>query len=67
METFPLLMKKDLESFGTYRTKDMLLEIYDSMANAIRTNVSYHTRLSPEPAAPSVRHSAVRWPAQASG
>ena len=58
METFPIVKKKDLESFGTYRTKDTILEIYDEMAAAIRTGQPYHTCLSPPPAAPSLRHTA---------
>ena len=57
METFPIVKKKDLESFGTYRTKDTILEIYDEMAAAVRTGQPYHTRLSPPPADPSIRHS----------
>ena len=56
METFPIVKKKDLESFGTYRTKDTILEIYDDKAAAIRTGQPYQTRLSPPSAAPSVRH-----------
>ncbi len=56
METFPIVKKKDLESFGTYRTKDTILEIYDEMATAVRTGQPYQTRLSPPSADPSVRH-----------
>lgn len=58
METFPIVKKKDIESFGTYRTKDTILEIYDSMSTAILTGQLYHTRLSPPPAAPTLRHTA---------
>jgi hypothetical protein len=56
METFPIVKKNDLESFGTYRTKDTILEIYDEMAAAIHTGQPYQTRLCPPPADPSTRH-----------
>lgn len=58
METFPIVKKKDLDSFGTFRTKHTILEIYDEMAAAVGTGQPYQTRLSPPPADPSVRHSA---------
>lgn len=34
METFPIVKKKDLAEFGSYRTKEMILEVYDRMAAA---------------------------------
>ncbi|MFO0190653.1 MAG: Eco57I restriction-modification methylase domain-containing protein [Planctomycetia bacterium] len=58
METFPIVKKKDLESFGTFRTKDTILDIYDSMATAIRTGQPYETHLSPPPADQHCRHEA---------
>ena len=58
METFPIVKKKDLESFGTFRTKDTILEVYDAMTTAIRTGQPYQTYLSPPPADPSLRHAA---------
>jgi hypothetical protein len=63
METFPIVKKKDIESFGTYRTKDMILDIYDAMAAAIRTGVPYQTRLSPPPADHSMCHAVTTRPA----
>jgi len=65
METFPIVKKKDLESFGTYRTKDTILEIYDALESAILTGQPYHTRLSPRPAAPSLCHPAATRPTSA--
>ncbi|MCY9784213.1 N-6 DNA methylase [Nocardiopsis sp. EMB25] len=32
METFPIVKRKDVEKYGTYRTKELILEIYDRMA-----------------------------------
>ncbi|WP_150252490.1 Eco57I restriction-modification methylase domain-containing protein [Nocardiopsis deserti] len=34
METFPIVKRKDEAKYGTYRTKDLILEIYDRMAKA---------------------------------
>ena len=56
MESFPLVKKKDITAFSTYRTKDMILSIYDELSEAIRTGKPYHSRLDPPPADPSCRH-----------
>ncbi|HEY3333310.1 MAG TPA: N-6 DNA methylase [Capsulimonadaceae bacterium] len=50
METFPIVKRKDVDKCGVYRTKDTILEMYDAMADAIRTGVPYLTRLNPPPA-----------------
>ncbi|GHD17023.1 hypothetical protein GCM10007147_05740 [Nocardiopsis kunsanensis] len=34
METFPIVKRKDVAEYGTYRTKERILEIYDRMAKA---------------------------------
>ncbi|GAB3732701.1 Eco57I restriction-modification methylase domain-containing protein [Nocardiopsis nanhaiensis] len=34
METFPIVKRKDEAKFGAYRTKELILEIYDRMAGA---------------------------------
>lgn len=31
LETFPIVKRKDLEKFGTYRTKDTILKLFDEM------------------------------------
>lgn len=41
METFPIVKKKDLAAHGEYRTKRLILEIYDAMAEADRTGIPY--------------------------
>ena len=56
MDTFPIVKKKDLDSSGTFRTKDTILAIYDEIAAAVRTGQPYQTRLSPPPADPLIRH-----------
>lgn len=31
LETFPIVKRKDLDKYGTYRTKDTILQLYDEM------------------------------------
>jgi len=57
METFPIVKRRDEEKFnGDYRTKRVILEIYDAMADPIRTGHPYQTRLDPPPADPTCCH-----------
>ena len=56
LDTFPVVRKKDEARHGEYRTKRVILEIYDRMAEAIRTGVPYQTLLDPPPADPRVAH-----------
>jgi len=57
MDTFPIVRRKDEEKYdGDYRTKRVILEIYDAMQDAIRTGKPYQTRLDPPPADPRVAH-----------
>ena len=41
METFPIVKRKDVAEFGDFRTRRMILEVYDAMADAIRTGIPY--------------------------
>jgi hypothetical protein len=56
LETFPIVKKNDEKAHGEYRTKHVILEIYDAMAEAIRTGKPFQTRLDPPPADPRVAH-----------
>jgi hypothetical protein len=56
METFPIVKRKDVERFGEYRTKRVILEIYDEMEQARRTGCPYQTRLDPPPGDPRAAH-----------
>ena len=56
MDTFPIVRRKDEEKHGEYRTKRVILEIYDEMAEAMRTGKPYHTRLAPPPGPPADDH-----------
>jgi len=64
MDTFRILRERDEAAYGTYRTKDTILEIYDEMAEAIAENsaaeaagrqptAAYQTRLDPPPGPPT--------------
>ncbi|HWB30630.1 MAG TPA: hypothetical protein VG736_09025 [Vicinamibacterales bacterium] len=47
---FPIVKRKDEAAYGEYRTKRLILEIYDAMAEAAHTGIPYETRLHPPPA-----------------
>jgi hypothetical protein len=54
MDTFPIVRRKDEEKYnGDYRTKRVILEIYDAMQEAIRTGIPYQTPLNPPPGPPA--------------
>ena len=57
MDTFSIVRRKDEERYeGDYRSKRVILEIYDAMQDAIRTGQPYQTRLNPPPADPRCCH-----------
>jgi hypothetical protein len=56
MDTFPIVRKNDEKAHGEFRTKRVILQIYDEMAEAARTGRPYVTRLDPPPADPRVAH-----------
>ena len=56
METFPIVKRKDEQQHGEYRTKRVILEMYDAMQRAIDTGEPYQTRLDPPPADPRCCH-----------
>ena len=48
LDTFRIVRRKDEEKYnGDYRTKRVILEIYDDLAESIRTGQPYQTRLTP--------------------
>ena len=54
MDTFPIVRRKDeADHDGDYRTKRVILEIYDAMQEAIRTGNPYQTSLDPPPGPPT--------------
>ncbi|MGQ9684513.1 MAG: Eco57I restriction-modification methylase domain-containing protein, partial [Anaerolineae bacterium] len=56
MDTFPIVRRKDEAAFGEYRTKRVILEMYDQMQAAIDTGRPYQTWLDPPPADPRMAH-----------
>ncbi|MBI4529623.1 MAG: hypothetical protein HY695_37975, partial [Deltaproteobacteria bacterium] len=56
MDTFPIVKRKDEEKWGEYRTKRVILEIFDAVQESIRTGQPYQTRLDPPPADPRCCH-----------
>ena len=49
METFPIVKRKDIQQYGSYKTKETILEIYDAMAECIKNGTSYESPLDPPP------------------
>jgi len=56
METFPIVRKNDEKAYGEYRTKRLVLQTYDAVAQATQTRKPYQTPLDPLPAAPQASH-----------
>ena len=50
LDNFPIVRRKDEQKWGEFRTKRVILEVYDAMAEAQRAGVPYQTRLDPPPA-----------------
>lgn len=63
MDTFPIVRKNDEKAHGEYRTKRLILEIYDAMAEAARSGKHYQTRLDPPLPDPRLVHPAITRPA----
>ena len=45
LDTFPVVKKNDEKAYGEFRTKRLVLDRYDAMAEAIATGTSYRTAL----------------------
>jgi len=56
MDTFRVWREKEEKQQGEYRTKRVILEIYDEMRRAMETGMAYGTRLVPGPADVAVAH-----------
>jgi len=48
METFPIVKRKDVAAFGSFRTKELILDVYDAMHAAIEAGVPYVSGLNAE-------------------
>jgi len=58
MDTFRVWREKEEKLYHEYRTKRVILEIYDEMQQAIESGEAYRTRLEPGPADAAVAHPA---------
>jgi len=58
LESFPIIKRKDIAQYGEYRTKNLILQIYNAMQHAKETDIPYKTILDPPPADPRCCHSA---------
>ncbi len=58
MDTFRVWREKEEKQCGEFRTKRVILEIYDEMQRAIESGQAYRTRVTPGPADPAVAHAA---------
>jgi hypothetical protein len=56
LDTFPIVKKNDEKEFGDYRTKLVILKIYDAMKSAMDSGQPYQTLLDPPPADPRCCH-----------
>lgn len=56
METFPIVKRKDEAKYGEYRTKRVIVEMYDEMKEAMESGKGYQTWLDPPPADERVAH-----------
>ncbi len=56
MDTFPIVRRNDEQKYGDYRTKNLILEIYDELQHAIDTGHPFVSRLDPPPGDPGATH-----------
>ena len=56
LDSFPVVRRNEEGTFGEYRTKRVILDIYDRMQRAIETGAVYQTLLDPPPADSSLCH-----------
>lgn len=56
METFPIVKRKDEQQYGDYRTKRVILEIYDGMSRAAATTRHFRLLLNVQSVDPIVTH-----------
>jgi len=55
-ESFRVLKEKEIAQYDEFRTKRICLQVYDALAESIRTGMPYRTRIDPPPADPQCCH-----------
>ncbi len=58
LDTFPIVRRNDEKKYGDYRTKLVILDLYDRLQRAIDTGKHYQTLLDPPPGDPRCCHPA---------
>ena len=58
LDSFPVLKKNEQSKLGEFRTKRLVLAMYDAMAEAQRTATAFASPLTPPPADPRAAHPA---------
>ena len=56
LDSFPIVRRKDGDAYGEFRTRRVILEVYDEMTRAAVSGSDYTTRLDPPPGDPRVAH-----------
>lgn len=56
LNTFPIVRRNDEKTHGEYRTKRVILEIYDDLQRAIDTGTPFVSSLDPAPGDPRAAH-----------
>ena len=56
LETFPIVRRNDEGKWGTFRTRDTILEIHDAIERAVAAGKACPTRLDPPPADQAAAH-----------
>lgn len=56
MDTFPIVRKNDEKAHGEFRTKRLIIEVYDAMAEAARRGKPYRACLVPPSADPRIAY-----------
>lgn len=65
LDTFRIVRENEEKQFGSFRTKEAVLDLYDRMAKAAEAGIAYETVLDPTPAHPSLAHDPSSRPAWA--
>jgi hypothetical protein len=59
LDSFWVIRERDQQAYGEYRTKRVILEIFDAIQHATAVGIPYQTLLDPPPADPRVAHPAL--------
>jgi hypothetical protein len=52
LDSFPILKRRDEQLYGTYRTRDQILQVYDAMQSAYMSGSVYTSPIQPPPGLP---------------